>query len=451
MYHLLFLGLGFAIFWLFQQTNKRKLPYPPGPKGYPIIGNAAELEVSHSWLYYQKLKEKYGDIVYLSAMGQPILILNSRKAIQDLVINKAAIFANRPKLTMCGELVGWEKTFGLANQGSRFTWMRKSANHHLGKSAVQGFLPVIEKSVHKLLGPCWAVPHSFDSIFKFTVSKIMLESLYGIAPTSPEDPFVKMMGSAASTFGEASQPGAFLIDAFPTLKYVPSWFPFAGFKRQAKIWAKIAHDSQELPFKVTKQDVVLVASVDTTATTVGTFIRAMILNPEAQKRAQQEIEAVIGRHRLPTFSDREYLPYVEAVLKETLRWQPAVPPSLPYRSSESVEYEGYFIPKDTTVIANSWHITRDEELYPDSESFIPERFLDPPTFQFTVRDGKPPLDPTTYAFGYGRRKCPGIYFADSMVWFTIVTLLATTRVIPAKDSDGKDILPTAEYTGGMVR
>ncbi|KAF8311116.1 cytochrome P450 [Cantharellus anzutake] len=412
-------------------------------------------------------------------MGQPILILNSRKAIQDLVINKAAIFANRPKLTMCGELVGWEKTFGLANQGSRFTWMRKSANHHLGKSAVQGFLPVIEKSVHKLLGPCWAVPVSFDSIFKFTVSKIMLESLYGIAPTSPEDPFVKMMGSAASTFGEASQPGAFLIDAFPTLKYVPSWFPFAGFKRQAKIWAKIAHDSQELPFKVTKQDVLeganntsftanilrsigleadhedlkslsaalVVASVDTTATTVGTFIRAMILNPEAQKRAQQEIEAVIGRHRLPTFSDREYLPYVEAVLKETLRWQPAVPPSLPYRSSESVEYEGYFIPKDTTVIANSWHITRDEELYPNSESFIPERFLDPPTFQFTVGDGKAPLDPTTYVFG----KCPGIYFADSMVWFTIVTLLATTRAIPAKDSDGKDILPTAEYTGGMVR
>ncbi|KAF8336876.1 cytochrome P450, partial [Cantharellus anzutake] len=177
----------------------------------------------------------------------------------------------------------------------------------------------------------------------------------------------------------------------------------------------------------------------------------MILNPEAQKRAQQEIESVIGCNRLPTFADRESLPYVEAILKETLRWQPAAPIPLPYRCSESVEYEGYFIPKDATIIANSWHISRDENLHRDPESFIPERFLVPPTFRFDAEDAGTPLDPTTYVFGYGRRKCPGIHFADSMLWFTIVTLLATTRILPAKDSDGKDILPRVEYTGGLVR
>ncbi|KAF8311115.1 cytochrome P450 [Cantharellus anzutake] len=408
-----------------------------------------------------------------------MLILNSRKAIQDLVINKAAIFANRPKLTMAGELVGWEKIIGLTNQGHRFTQMRKLANQYLGKSAMQNFLPVIEKSVHEFLGPCWASPGSFEKIFKFTVSKIILESLYGITPKSPEDQFVKLLSGAAHIFGDSSQPGAFLVDTFPILKHVPSWFPFAGFKRQAKIWAKSVHDFVELPFKTTERDVLEGASntsftanilrdiglgvdhedlkflsaalaggsVDTTASTIGTFIRAMILNPEAQKRAQQEIESVIGCSRLPTFSDRESLPYVEAILKETLRWQPIVPTAIPYRSSEDVEYEGYLIPKNTIVIANSWHITRDETLHRDPESFIPERFLDSPTFQFAAEDGKTPLDPTTYAFG----KCPGMYFADSMLWFTIVTLLATTRILPAKDSSGKDILPTMEYTGGMVR
>ncbi|KAF8336878.1 uncharacterized protein EI90DRAFT_81926 [Cantharellus anzutake] len=60
MYHFFFVGVVLAITWLFQQRNKRKLPYPPGPKGYPIIGNATELKVSHSWVYYQKLKEQYG-------------------------------------------------------------------------------------------------------------------------------------------------------------------------------------------------------------------------------------------------------------------------------------------------------------------------------------------------------------------------------------------------------
>ncbi len=121
MLHLFVIAVTFlGIFWLAQKARP-KLPYPPGPKGYPIIGNAHQLELTNGWLYYTKLKEKYGsrsaqyhiqqiltvhigDIIYLSAVGQPLVILNSRKAIQDLVINKAAIFANRPRLTMCGEL-----------------------------------------------------------------------------------------------------------------------------------------------------------------------------------------------------------------------------------------------------------------------------------------------------------------------------------------------------------
>ena len=75
-----------------------------------------------------------------------------------------------------------------------------------------------------------------------------------------------------------------------------------------------------------------------------------------QKKAQAELDSVVGPHRLPTHQDRALLPYVNAVFKETLRWHNVVPLGLPHYTSEDIEYRGYFIPKGTTLIANTWHV-----------------------------------------------------------------------------------------------
>ena len=79
----------------------------------------------------------------------------------------------------------------------------------------------------------------------------------------------------------------------------------------------------------------------------------MALNPEVQKRAQEEIESVVGSKRFPEPKDRENLPYIEATILETFRWKPVVPLNTPHTVIEDDEYEGYFIPKDTVVIAVS--------------------------------------------------------------------------------------------------
>ncbi len=76
--------------------------------------------------------------------------------------------------------------------------------------------------------------------------------------------------------------------------------------------------------------------------------------PEAQKKAQAELDAVVGPHRLPDFADQESLPYVCAVIKECLRWRAIVPLGIPHRLIEDDEYRGYFIPKGTLVISNIW-------------------------------------------------------------------------------------------------
>ncbi len=80
----------------------------------------------------------------------------------------------------------------------------------------------------------------------------------------------------------------------------------------------------------------------------------MSLYPEAQRKAQAELDAVIGPDRLPDYSDKVALPYVNAIVKEALRWQPVLAFSLPHMTVEDMEYSGYFIPKGTVLMPNSW-------------------------------------------------------------------------------------------------
>ncbi|KAG6901544.1 hypothetical protein C0995_010654 [Termitomyces sp. Mi166 len=101
----------------------------------------------------------------------------------------------------------------------------------------------------------------------------------------------------------------------------------------------------------------------------------MALNPEVMKKAQTEIDSVVGNDRLPTFEDRQYLPYVDALAKEVFRWNVVVPNGVAHRSIKDDVHDGYFIPKGTLVIANIRGLLHDPEVYPDPYQFKPERFI----------------------------------------------------------------------------
>jgi len=174
------------------------------------------------------------------------------------------------------------------------------------------------------------------------------------------------------------------------------------------------------------------AGSDTTVSSIHSFMLAMVLYPEVQKKAQAEIDRVIGNRRLPVFEDRDQLPYIECILKETHRWLPVAPLALPHLSMEEDEYEGYYIPKHSIVFGNIWAISRDESMYPDPERFWPERYANP---------DKEVLDPRSFVFGYGRRACPGLHYADSAMFMAIVSILAMFDLSRAHDEYGNVIEP----------
>jgi cytochrome P450 len=143
----------------------------------------------------------------------------------------------------------------------------------------------------------------------------------------------------------------------------------------------------------------------------------MVLHPEVQQKAQEEIDRTVGGNRLPSFADRTSLPYISWIVWECLRWNPVAPMGLPHFSTEEDEYKGYRIPKGSTVWANTWYGTRtsylfswcridaadrailhDEHTYPEPLRFNPERFENLERNKLAGINEEP-----TAAFGFGRR------------------------------------------------
>jgi len=172
------------------------------------------------------------------------------------------------------------------------------------------------------------------------------------------------------------------------------------------------------------------------------FVLAMTLYPDVQTQAQAEIDSVIGvgLPRLPSWNDRLSLPYLEAVVKETLRWHPVVPLGIPHATIDDDIYEGYYIPKGATVIGNAWAMSQDPVTFPEPEKFKPERFLGKKTQS---------VDQLSFAFGFGRRVCAGRYVADASLWISIVSMLAVFRFeAPPSWDPGPDGV-NVEWTTGL--
>ncbi|EJF60322.1 cytochrome P450, partial [Dichomitus squalens LYAD-421 SS1] len=264
------------------------------------------------------------------------------------------------------------------------------------------------------------------------------------------------------------------------VRYLPSWLPGLGFKKQALQWRKDLDDLASIPFNAVKaalaaedapdsyvashlrshtskpntdtseEEIMWSAASlytggsDTTIAGLTAFVLLMCLHRDAQKRAQEEIDKVVGSDRLPTFADMADLVYVGACVKETLRYWTVAPLGLPHRAMEDAQYHDYDIPAGSTVLANIWGIMHDETIYSDPFTFKPERFLPKAAGGL----GEPDCVPTV--FGYGRRICPGMHLAESSLWMYAACMLAVLDIAPVRDESGKETPPNAEAGPGII-
>ncbi|KAJ3814347.1 cytochrome P450 [Lentinula lateritia] len=466
-----------ACFTSYKLFFSRKYPHslPPGPKGWPLIGNAFDMPKSHSWRTFAQWGKKWGriftfllgPIMSVKVLGTPFIIISNPDIADEMLGKTGSLYADRPTVQMA-LLTGWDRALSGARYNARFREYRKLIGKVIGtKGSMAKFYPVEDFQANMLLKRIFQNPE--DPAAAIRKSCILLT--FRLA---------QVKFKAMEQFSDIHRTGAYLVEFFPILKYVPSWSPFAEFKRKAVECIGPCNEMADVPFAYVEEQLgkgeennsfaadllkdksipsekltdlkwsaasFYAAGSDTTVSVVYSYLMAAILYPQVQRMAQAEVDSVVGKDRLPSFQDRDSLPYIEALVKELYRWLPIVPLAVPHRAMKDNVFRGYYIPKDSLVFVNVWHFLHDPAVYKNPSSFNPERFLGP--------DAEPnPID--RGLFGYGRRVCPGAHLArsqncaDVSVWINIVKAVAGIEVSPAVDEKGQAKMPVPETTDGII-
>ncbi|KAI5122863.1 hypothetical protein M0805_003156 [Coniferiporia weirii] len=476
----IFLGcVGVYIVKRYLSSNGSRAPLPPGPKPKPLIGNLLDLPQPGEleWVHWAKHKELYGPISSLSVMGQTIIILNDLQMAIDLLDKKSAIFSDRPVFIFGGIMVGWENSLPLLRYGERHRLVRKTLHRTIGSNfAMRKFYDIEELEVRRFLLKTLRKPAQLSDHIRSLTGALILSMSHGYQIEHEKtDPMVALADDALAEFSLSLQPGAWLVDVIPFLRYLPDWMPGTGFKRIATKWAHTAAELIEKPHAFTKQQMaagiarpsltqelldeykgapnpteeyiikwsaaaIYGGGADTTVSATYGFFLLMLQHPGVQRKAQAELDAVIGSDRLPTFADRAHLPYVNALVKETLRCAPVVPMGVPHVNMEECTYAGMRIPKGALLMSNIWQMHHDPQTFRDPQNFSPERFL----------GDAPERDPHDIAFGFGRRVCPGKELADHTLFLTVAMALTVFDIMPPRSAAGEPVTPSGTYIPGLI-
>ncbi|KFY66563.1 hypothetical protein V496_01988 [Pseudogymnoascus sp. VKM F-4515 (FW-2607)] len=454
-------------------------PLPPGPKGLPLVGNISDLPKpgEPEWKHWLKHKDLYGPISSITVLGQTMIIISDPEIALELMRDRSAIHSSRPSQIFSGEIVGWKNATAMSPNNDIWKIHRKNITKVAStNTSVTMFDKVQEaESAHFLLNLLDSPNDLFDHIRR-EAGSVILKITYGYtAESHGRDPFVELVGETMKGFSEAIIPGKWMVDIMPFLRYLPEGLPGTKFKGTGRQMADTLRQCVEQPYKFVKQQMrenrhqtsflsqaiedlgadaemefvhkwtalsLFTGGADTTVSSLMTFFLAMSVFPEVQKKAEEELDRVIGSHRLPISADRDYLPYIMAVMKETHRWHPVGPMGVPHASTAEDTCRGYRIPKGSILFPNTWWFTHDPAVYADPMTFRPERFLETPTH-------KPEPDPRNVIFGFGRRICPGRYVADNALFITIAQTLAVFTIGKLVEN-GKVVEPEIKFEAGIV-
>ncbi|KAE9395288.1 cytochrome P450 [Gymnopus androsaceus JB14] len=449
-----FIALGLFLFFA-RRAWIRPRALPPGPKGWPIIGNIFDIPKEKVHIAYMKMARKYGsNLLYLNMAGTSMLILNSAEAANDLFVGRSTLYSNRPRFPMICELMGWDYNFAFIPYGTQ--WRKLTSNVHTTNFTFKS--PDVRET--SLLD----TPKEFEDHLRFLSGGNIISSVYGIVANDSDfhDPYIDLAKKALQGLAQAAIPGTYLVDAFPLLKNIPRWIPAFGICQEE--YGKAV--PQNLPWLLEhynrcrmteagpedKENLLMNAlgsiyagGADTTSTVTNTIFLALVCNPDILKKGQAAVDAVVGHDRLPGVVDEGKIPYVDALVMEGLRWRPIVPLAVAHHTASADIYKGYYIPANTIVMGNSWAILHDPATYgEDVDQFRPERFLNS---DGTLNSTVPYPDE---AFGYGRRICPGRIFAQNAIWLAVASLLACFDLSKVSDKDGVAIEPDTDYIDGWL-
>ncbi|CAA7401252.1 unnamed protein product [Spirodela intermedia] len=419
---------------------------PPSPPGLPILGNLLALgTLPHQTL--RKLAEAYGTVMGIKLGFVRVVMVSSFAAAQKFLREPA--FTNRPGGDVTVYLTYGQQKGVLASEYGD-TW-RESRNlclsHMLSTRKIQAFRGVRNEKIQRLLGSLKKAaegshkPVDLSEALASMSMAIVCRILFG-----------KVHGDEATiqkTVREATQ----LAGVFNINDYLPfiGFLDLNGVRRRMKAVRRV-YDSlfeevidkycRSLNEGVKVEDSVIAsilssmgtqydrvnlkailmdtitAGSDSSAITVEWTLSELLTHPRVMRKLQQELEEAVGMDRMVEEEDLPKLPYLEMVIKESMRLHPVIP-LIPRQAREDCVIGGFQFEKGSQVVVNLWAMGRDPNEWVNPDAFYPERF-EGSSGGAEDRDG---LEPGFLPFGAGNRRCPGMQMGLTTVRFVVAQLV----------------------------
>ncbi|QRV89138.1 cytochrome P450 family protein [Ceratobasidium sp. AG-Ba] len=441
----------------FWHRSHSSVPLPPGPRGNLILGSVLDVKNSSAyWLKFSEYNDQYGPLVCVRMLHRYMFLISDPQLISELFEKRAANYSDRGINTM-SKLIGWEQNIVFMPYGPLHKRYRTMLQRALNNRVSLDYIPLQQHEVIRFMRRLAEKPEDFMAHVHLMAASIAIRIAYGYKVDSANDRFVQVAEELMAAFSDVSAPATWSVNVLPMLRFLPTWFPFISFHQRIQEVRRMNEIAENEPFQFVqeqmakgiaedsftskllqpedgqpveeenKQFIKSLASTlygagsDTTVSGVQSFFLAMTLYPEVQEKAQAEIAAYMEQRlanddpsKIILPADRPNLPYTSALVRELLRWHPILN-VVAHKSSTKDDYnvvsggKAYRIPAESLVVANVWKIMHDPEVYPEPDRFKPERFL----------VDNPPPEPENYAFGFGRRLCPGIHIAQQSMWISI--------------------------------
>ncbi|KAK0478403.1 cytochrome P450 [Armillaria novae-zelandiae] len=428
------LAVPLILVWQWQRAQA--LCLPPGPKWSWVAG--VDIPKLYPWRTYTQWKDEYGDVVYIYAFMNSIVVLNSIEAISDLLEKRSGNYSSRPVRTMVQELMGWDWLFSSMSYGNRWKRHRNLFQKHFPINGTSEHHPLQIKQTHALLRDLEHSPTEFSHHIRRTAAANVLDITYGIhideKISENGDDYVKLATSAILPFSRAGIFGTYMVDYIPALKYLPLWC--APFKRKAKEWRKPAQALVNRPFEVVQ-----------TKMENGTAIPCIVaheLDDIALGRGTTDLQ-VVKNVAATTFAAGADT-VVSAL--QSLFLAIALYPNVHDKAQKELDRDIGFR-KALAVFPNVWAVFHDPELYPDPFTFNPDRFEDNVIGKGLSASGVNEIP--NAAFGFGRRMCPGRWFAFDFLWISVASILSVYKITEATDVNRHPIDLIGElYSSGLV-
>ncbi|OAL31259.1 hypothetical protein AYO20_08314 [Fonsecaea nubica] len=463
--------------------GRRPKGYPPGPPTLPLLGNLHQMPTRDAHLQFEKWAREYGPIYSLMLGTQVLIILSSDEAVKELLDRRSGIYSDRLDMYIGQTLCSGGLRLLMMRYGSVWRGFRKMIHGLLNVNTSKSYIPYQMLENKQMLYQLLEEPDDFLKHIRRYSNALTTTMVFGWRTPTYEDANMKQLFEGFSEFAEINQTGAAgLIDFYPILRSLPDFL--LPTQKKAKTLHKHEKALYLRHWLNAKEDIkngtikpcfcvgmaeaqkaegfsddqaayisgtLLEAGSDTTSSTLYGFIQAMLLYPEAQKKAQEEIDTAVG-DRLPTMDDESKLQYVRACMKEALRWMPTtILGAVPHAVTKDDEYMGYLIPKGAGVMNNVWAIHMDPNRHPNPRQFVPERYMHDTQSLYDSAANADASKRDVFTFGAGRRICPGMHVAERSLFLGISRILWAFNVAPVVDADGNKLLPDQDkLTQGFV-